>query len=240
MDDLPQVNNISSEQLAEVWTRVTGPVVFNVVCVAYALEDVSTLFEDGRMRVAWLCDGKQNTGEFAAPCQVPVRDNDYTFTLCIFRCGTMVVTGAAHENIARSGLWCGLYNIKRETGYRYTFRDFQVVNVHSTVYMNCSLDIKAIQDYFPIANRVEEFIKMTKVQCTLQNGRVVTCLVYKTGSLVLTGASNRHELVEAMHRFIPFLANFIIDFDESEEEKQRVHAHIEGVKKLLMQPTADL
>lgn len=236
MAELPKVNNITPEQLQAVWSRVQGPVVFNVVCVAYDQKS-NTEGRDGRTRVAWLCDGKQNTGEFAAPCQIPIRDGDYTFTLSIFRCGTMVVTGAAHENIARAGLWNALLHIYWTTGHRYSFRDFQVVNVHSTVYMNCALDTKAIQSYFPEANSIEEFIKMVKI--TLKEPSV-TCLVYKTGSLVLTGASNRQQLVEAMHQLIPFLANFVVNFDNSEEERLRVEGEIARIKAKLMQPTSDL
>jgi TATA-box binding protein (TBP) (component of TFIID and TFIIIB) len=234
--DIPKLQLISDERLAAIRARVVGPIIFNVVCVAHCNEPKET-FVDQRARIAWLCDGKQNMGEFAAPCQLPLRDSPYTLTLCIFGEGKMVITGAAHEHIARKGLWTALYDIGERTGVYYTPKDFGVVNVHSTVYMNCSLDLPAIHDHLPESVYIYDFINMVKIK--LREPKV-TCLVYKTGSLVLTGASDRRQLVTAMHIIVPFLSNFVIDFNDSKEEEQRIQSKMDAMRARLMAPTADL
>jgi transcription initiation factor TFIID TATA-box-binding protein len=235
MSELPDLHLVSAERLEAIRRRVFGPVVFNVVCSAYSNDaDNGT---DGRTRVAWLCDGKQNTGEFAAPCQLPLRYGQHTLTVCIFRGGQLVVTGAPDENVARAGLWQALKDVFLMTGYTFSFRDLEVVNVHSVLYMNCPLDIKAINAYMGESNHIEEFIKMVKI--VLKNPSV-TCLVYKTGSIVLTGASRREQLVEAARVLVPFLANFVVDFDDTEQERARVAAVNTVIQGKLAPPSADL
>lgn len=230
---------------AKILEQTEGPFVFNVVCVAYSSHPPGLKPRDDRSRIAWLLDGKRNTGEFAAPCQIPVLNVKYPMTVSVFNDAKIVAVGAAHENIARQTIWTTLVRIGERTGNWYYPRNFAVVNIHSIVYTYCELNLDQLAESNPLFHYEREAINMVKIVMYLNehdesDNTRVTALVYQTGSIVLTGARERSQLVQAKDKLVPYVAHFVTRYIDSAEERARIRAHTEFLSSKLELPTADL
>lgn len=266
--DLDIVPRATREKILE---RTEGPVVFNVVCVSYSSTQHG--IKDDRTRIAWLMDGRRNTGEFAAPCQLPMRNGRYPVTMSLFNDGSIVVVGAANENLARQTIWTTLARIGLETNNWYHPCNIEVVNIHSTVYMFCELDLPKLAESHPLFYYQRADINMVKIKMSLDDNDAViddakvedeeevipkrnnkkmkkkkkkkkrtqvTALVYDSGSIVLTGARERSQLVRAKDKIVPYVANFVVRFVDSPEERARIKERMEQIRARMMPPTADL
>ena len=274
---LRDLNIVPKEIREKILERTEGPVVFNVVCVSYSSTQQG--LKDDRTRIAWLMDGRRNTGEFAAPCQLPMRNGRYPVTMSLFNDGSIVVVGAANENLARQTIWTTLARIGQETNNWYHPCNIEVVNIHSTVYMFCELDLPRLAESHPLFYYQRADINMVKIkmslddseEATIDDAKVedeepipkgkrskkgvvkgkkkkkkkkkrtqVTALVYDSGSIVLTGARERSQLVKAKEKIVPYVANFVVRFVDSPEERARIKERVAQITARMMPPTADL
>jgi hypothetical protein len=58
--------------------------------------------------------------------------------------------------------------------------------------------------------------------------------------VLLTGARERSQLVQAKDKLVPYVAHFVTRYIDSAEERARIRAHTEFLSSKLELPTADL
>jgi hypothetical protein len=228
MDSFPVLHYRSKTEVKEIMRRCVAPILHNVVATAVIREcPEQSGGADAMAKLAWQCGGKQNRREFAAPATLKLRDcqrNEFTFS--VFSEQSIVLTGGSNENTALYGIWEALLYIGKCTGKYYIPRGITIRNIQATFYMFAYLDLAQIHKHWPLSQYNEESIKTVKIAMT--NPRV-TCLIYLSGSGVLTGASKRSQLVEAYNKLIPFLAQFVIRFVDDEQERQRIRERTEQI-----------
>ena len=221
----PVFTPIKSEADIELMVQnILPPVVHNVVAVAYDDSHEGVIKLD---QIAWLCRGKQNRREFAAPCTLVQRFAGHKYTLNIFEQRRFVVTGAANEAVARLGITMSFDYIYRRTDLRFRVDRFRVTNIQATVYMPGALNIALIHETLPTSLYRPDRINM--VTFSMKDPKI-TFLLFPSGAVVMTGAKTREELCAAFVIAIPFFAHFV----SSTPADRDIKAHVDRIVKCIL------
>lgn len=202
---LPTVVLRSCSMIQSFVACIRPPIVHNVVAVAY---DESHTGNIRLSDLAWVCHGKQNKREFAAPCTLKTCFNECRMTLNVFEKRRFVVTGAANEDIARFGLVLAFHYISQRMGVRLLMSGFRVTNIQATLYMRRPVNVKLLHETLPKSQYCPRKINMVTFKIRDPG---VTFLVFPSGAVVMTGAKTRDELMAAFRVAVPFLAQFVLD-----------------------------
>jgi transcription initiation factor TFIID TATA-box-binding protein len=222
------------EEVARIKAQATGPIIHNVVACAADLSYADAVLP--LAHIAWLTGGMYNKGGFSSPCTLPVIALDRKATLLMFYSAKFVLTGAPNEHAALALLYATLRFVYEKTGIVLTPQNFRITNIQSVVHMYAHLNLGEIHRNFLLTcNAQYEPDAIPHVKLTLPHPRV-TVLVHAKGNLVLTGASRREELVEAMKLIVDRLAHFVVGIIDDPKEKADIAKDTEKLLAKLDKP----
>ena len=149
-------------------------------------------------------NAEYNPRRFAA---VIMRIREPRTTCLMFYSGKMVVTGAKDEGAAR--LAARKYaRIVQKLGFKARFLNFVIQNMVASADMQCECRLEALQLAHHIFASYEPEIFPGLIYRMVQPK--ITCLVFVSGKVVLTGAKQRSEIYEAFEKIYPLLKTFSV------------------------------
>jgi TATA-box binding protein (TBP) (component of TFIID and TFIIIB) len=116
-------------------------------------------------------------------------------TVLIFSSSNTVHTGSRSEDHARQSAWALVYYLNKHLGIPATLHDFQIRNLVSNFRAGFKVDLaKLAADLGSRATFTPNKIHSCRIRCIRNPKRV--CLMYPSGSGVLTGTKTRDEIIE--------------------------------------------
>lgn len=176
----------------------------------------------------------------SAPTFTPHKDVPQDVTALIFNTSNVILTGAPNEYVARTGAWLLIYMLRKE-GIPARMLNFEVENIASKFSLGFKVDLDKffehlgaalvtyVPELFPAALYCENKQKKKKK-------KHLTVLVNYTGSLVITGAQNRQDLLDQYRKIYLIAMQFRVDDKNSAPNMNRskMFQKYSAVQRLIM------
>jgi len=186
---------LTAEQIAHINRQVSPPVTHNVVVT------LRINYEFDMHQLGWCVFGHHNLERFSAPVCLKIKS---PHAAClIFASGEVIITGTKSLNAATLAAIGLVTYLSKISGRCVRYTDLQVQNRMATVYLGYTVNDEWLRFEHPeyVLNR--KLFNATKIQ-----NATVSCLLFKSGSLVITGPKTPEATLAARDEIIPILARY--------------------------------
>lgn len=186
---------LTPEEIVHVNRHVSPPVTHNVVVT------LRINYEFDMHQLGWRLFGHHNLERFSAPVCLKIKS---PHAAClIFASGEVIITGTKSVNAATLAAIGLVTYLSKISGRCVRYTDLQVQNRMATVYLGYTVNDEWLRFEHPEYVLNKKLFNATKIQ-----NASVSCLLFKSGSLVITGPKTPEATMAARDEIIPILARY--------------------------------